>query len=959
MRDTLVGNFSIDHLTIKSKEQPAGLGFIMANSSRSTLARRASLMRPRRTALSTITEDAWEMQRSGLDGEGTYGLPLPSNTSLSRLASSLSQCPPDGFAELYDTTESEGESDDDMSSPRTRSASLTASITQSSISSVGSRRHYPSLQIPTTAPQHASVSKASPLPPTPPPKIPVSPAALSILGSLVPALNAPPSLDGSMSSDQMSNLTAPSTPDMHAAPDISLPPLDENIDGDSPNPRGDWRALLESFPPAPSSNDAQPTIPSSERAEPLQDLTPSERPLLYLPKNALEMLDHICLDITPEPLTGTSKENVEMWQIERPPGHPGTSDIGSPLSEYSTPSLTNLSIPSPGVFFASLEPRARRAWSFPTEKDHPSTADAERFYDLPWDRSNGDIVEQVIDCPERPNADQQLTAIYRPDEPQTAFRMPPMFDPQPAGVVKGAQAATTDDTVVDSVEWDAMSCEYDENYESRLRYRALATLDLTSQWLAQQVLHCASPGEADPQAEDEEEDAKADLLVGGSSQGFPESVSKQSIHAGNTLDTLPGPPSSLPDIKHRHSIYLRGLQFLCDHSSNLDPFLHRATRYDAIQSVRSALVDTHINSLLGRYELIQHERPPYRGPFSKSPRQNTNKSVVADRHKFSNLLKEQLVLAQLQEAVWAVDALKYLQRGSLITSPVSRLLERAVVPGKTSKRPQRPIRVLDLCGHGSCEWGWRLALEYPNIDVYTVSTKPQAVNNAIRGPPNHRHICILHPWKLPFSDNKFDLISTRSLHSALKTTHPAGEVADEYDLCLRECRRCLKPGRYLEFLIMDANICRSGLSASAVSTKFASELEECGYDAAPTRNFLSRLYKARFIGIKRAWIFLPMGTEHSAPEPRRDGPQHISSDDMSQFEAVQPPVGSTADVASVTGLLGGWMWEQWLLKVQMEMGRERAKLLEGMGSFFYEGRRNGAGWTCLSGWAMKPQRKRR
>jgi hypothetical protein len=51
------------------------------------------------------------------------------------------------------------------------------------------------------------------------------------------------------------------------------------------------------------------------------------------------------------------------------------------------------------------------------------------------------------------------------------------------------------------------------------------------------------------------------------------------------------------------------------------------------------------------------------------------------------------------------------------------------------------------------------------------------------------------------------------------------------------------------------------------------------------------------------------------------------------------------------------MWEQWLLKLQVEMGRERHRLLEGIGSVFDEGRKNGAGWTSLSGWAMKPKRK--
>ena len=74
-----------------------------------------------------------------------------------------------------------------------------------------------------------------------------------------------------------------------------------------------------------------------------------------------------------------------------------------------------------------------------------------------------------------------------------------------------------------------------------------------------------------------------------------------------------------------------------------------------------------------------------------------------------------------------------------------------------------------------------------------------------------------------------------------------------------------------------------------------------------------------------------------------------------ELEAVLGPVGSTEDVANVSGLLGGWMWEQWMLKLHMEMGRERAKLLEGVAAVLEEGRECGSGWRVLSGWARKPR----
>ena len=43
-----------------------------------------------------------------------------------------------------------------------------------------------------------------------------------------------------------------------------------------------------------------------------------------------------------------------------------------------------------------------------------------------------------------------------------------------------------------------------------------------------------------------------------------------------------------------------------------------------------------------------------------------------------------------------------------------------------------------------------------------------------------------------------------------------------------------------------------------------------------------------------------------------------------------------------------------MLRLQLEMGKEKEKLLEGVGAVLEEGKWTGAGWRCLSGWARKP-----
>jgi len=67
--------------------------------------------------------------------------------------------------------------------------------------------------------------------------------------------------------------------------------------------------------------------------------------------------------------------------------------------------------------------------------------------------------------------------------------------------------------------------------------------------------------------------------------------------------------------------------------------------------------------------------------------------------------------------------------------------------------------------------------------------------------------------------------------------------------------------------------------------------------------------------------------------------------------------GSTNAAASVTGLVGSWAWEKWMLKLEMESGKGDAAVHEGVYNIIEEGRKCGAGWRNLNGWARKPLTK--
>ncbi|OJD21637.1 hypothetical protein ACJ73_07023 [Blastomyces percursus] len=129
------------------------------------------------------------------------------------------------FDDLYDATDEDDEGQMSDSCPSLCSQGNSESIKSSKLSTISSgssRNKYPAIVIPSSThwANLNSFHKNSPVPPTPPPKIPVSPETLSRLPRFVPEVYAPPSLDGSAASDQPSTLSAPRTPELEVASDV-------------------------------------------------------------------------------------------------------------------------------------------------------------------------------------------------------------------------------------------------------------------------------------------------------------------------------------------------------------------------------------------------------------------------------------------------------------------------------------------------------------------------------------------------------------------------------------------------------------------------------------------------------------------------------------------------------------------------------------------------------------------
>ena len=935
-------------------------------------------------ALNTIMEDdliegqEQELERSGRRRSRSTSerpssascSPVPSLTStISSYYQSkrLSQ----DYDDLYDVSDSESEDQDRTPGLNDRPMSMYSDDSRRSSWSVASRKNrYPSLVIPSPRnwPTHQTFNKSSPVPPTPPAKIAISPAVLSLFIPQAPAASATPSLDGSLTSDQLAASTAPPTPDMqtsalganawtqievavsgsdfqeHIRDETHVPVIEVQLeDGDM------WHQENHTFDESEFApvvgRPESPLLGTSGTGNSPNDDEEEIEMGVQLPEGALDTLRHLSLEVVSE--LASAIDQHEMQEIDAGAfmgRERRRSWDQTPASEVSEYSFSALSVPSPGGFFSSLGANARHTWyaaGFGNECP-PSSTTAEHFYNAPWNVKSDIIVQQVVEI------DDDGT-----EGPPTAKQMP---FPSPQTVRPSTTRTNTETTItslITTVEEIPRKVQaHDEDYEKEIWHSAETTFDRTSSWLAEQTSYMAALREANPvnqQTEDEElVSRKTSKHSTEASLGSPFKKTVKFLDIEITKITRSRSDSEAK----ADPLFYQAFQHMSNTSSPTDSFIHRQTRYDAIQASRTCSPQEHVDQLLGYYHTTNTNRPHQQRPISMMPGKGDFVEETAEQRVISRVERERQALEQVTPAMWIVEAIRYLNGGRIVNGPVADVLSNAP---STSNNNVEHVRVLDLGGQPKCDWAWHCAREYPNVKTYTATNDNRAQGTPIRGPSNHRLVSVENLWELPFPDNHFDAISARSLFTFLKNEKPLGETIDEYDMCLKECLRCLKPGGYLEWFVLDSEIVHAGPRGTAVSVEFGFNLKARGYDPAPSKSWLGRIRRAGLVDIKRAWMFMPMGAvNQNSHVPPETPPPHVSmyEDRILAAEAVQGPVGSKADAAMISGLVGSWAWEQWMLKLQMEMGKEN--LLEGVGAVLEEGKSTGAGWRCLSGWARKP-----
>ncbi|KAH8893707.1 hypothetical protein GQ53DRAFT_793283 [Thozetella sp. PMI_491] len=876
--------------------------------------------------------------------------------------------------DIYDLSDEEKDRKNQLrSNGIVRRRSSTRSTKRASRASIGSRKALAPLVIP-ESPEPLSeetfpdIKKSSPVPLSPPSAVALSPAQQSFIESqqaiAIPTISAPPSLDGSLNSEEMAALSAPPTPLMGAQDD------DEPWAGVHLQPGA--LETLQALSSGESDYDDQSSQNENEVPELQHEMSEARQPprlVTNLPRNNLPF------GLSPAPRTLAG--------------------------------LTKLEIPSPGGFFSELSSATRKTWSLggSTPADDiapPTSTTAEEFYKTPWSNNHASlppppprplpittdpqsaIVERVFELPlkrvdDLPTAfkiqETPITAVKVPYTPGTARMVPPT--PRSARMVPPTPGSARMEPGSPLVATEIVE-EYDPNYAQKQVQDALSHFDRTELWLMAQRSYLGGVAEFSPEDEEHSRaDEKPDVppkdaaplptVVEAEPEVKEAEPKKKTVRFSEAPVSTENFPRSLPSkLSRQESAYYRAFTDYTVRSQPTDVFVSQQPRFEALQAQRISLGEKHRNQLLGKYQLSVV-------PMSAKKRMSTNVArgddVVVDDPEKLRADKENDALSQMSMATWHVAATKLLNGGRLIAAPVAKRLARLsrMAPDANGVSHDR-ARILDLGGQGTCDWAWHVALQYPNTKIYTVTTKAirQMSNSNIRGPPNHRQVAVERLTKLPFADNQFDLVSARELHAILKLFGENG--ADEWDQCLAECMRVLKPGGFIEFSVLDADVMNSGPLGHAKAVEFGFDLKTLGYDANPTRSFLGRLERVGFEDVRRAWMCLPIG-----PRPAvKNFPVARDSTGMPvrtlQLDAIVS--GSSDNVAAVTGFAAGWSWERWLLRAEMEKAagelrltdtvtpgeamREAGKMLADVHAIVEEGRKVGSGFRMLRGYAKKP-----
>ncbi|KAI4726492.1 hypothetical protein E4T49_05721 [Aureobasidium sp. EXF-10728] len=851
------------------------------------------------------------------------------------------------FDSLYDLTDSEGEE-----VPLKLSASVKKHVGERE------RSRYPSLVIPSPS-QWPSIHKPQTFQPvglSPATKL-ASPSAFAVWQAQrlrVPSGTSTPSLDGSLTSEELALSSCPSTPDLASREEI----VDE------------WEPPCQLHPDA---------------FETLHQLSPEEA--------ANEVIETV-LDV-PEEAAHEMSEIIKSTPVRL--------DFAllsvNPEDQFTQDPISALSVPSPGGFFSSLAPVAAQTWAIRTPE--PSTSVAEDFYGVPWRGASlpGGQQQRVVTT-------TIVTSALSPASrgPTTAIK--DVFSPIDQSV-----------DICEITDVCLPPSEYNEQYQEKLKQSALAHFERTKGWLEDQstmlpnvvtVDKVAAPSTPD-MANSPATVSEATSSPSKKSVRFAPEAAASPSSSNTTVSALASPSVdtvvSSSDDNDTDSIFLAGFRSIMSRTTPKDAFVHRQPRLESTHVLRRNFSTAYLRTLHSDYEVAEPSRPVSTRPISTmlpapSPEDDAKREVIAA------VERERSVLEQLNPQFWELEALAYLRGGNLLTKEVN--VHIASIAN---------AQILDFGGKPNADWAWCIATSFPMAKVCTVYFEPtteileapsnhvsvecekpfqlpfadntfdlisaRTLHSLLKSEHWAPTLAELHRVLKPSGYLDFNLLDALLINVSAGSWGQVMNAEFGHKLHQRGYER--EPtkqfmGRLETAGFKDIKRMWMFLGMGDVRPTWTDEGKSPAVSKPPTRALpaipgasskTKQTIKSPSTPKANAFAKSPATPNPAAPTidatakptgaihhkvPIRDAAGNIllGPDGKPSF---YPPAltGSTSAVAPVTGLLGARLWEQWVYKLAREMGGEAAELqmLEQVCGVLEHGGKAGSGVGCLLGVCRK------
>ncbi|KAI1007469.1 hypothetical protein K3495_g748 [Podosphaera aphanis] len=553
----------------------------------------------------------------------------------------------------------------------------------------------------------------------------VSPTILAFLKPLeMSASSSPPSLDESLSSDRVGNMSDPPTP----------------VIGNNETDKSPWSGGVQLQPAAMATLRALSGGDEIYRgtSEKLGEEKKSRSP------KKPEMIQHR----PPHIITNYLKKRIshESPKLPKPPE-----------------SLMSIEIPSPGSFFSGLSPCIKETW----RHEQASSTIATHFYRRSSDSPTMKINNEVIKTISR-NSTQSSGlrgSINLPGRNVEILCSPKNVEPDPK-IVRSDSTSTKKSHDKLDVNLDRTSF-WVADQSLLLANSGNLTADMDSQ--ANYLNRISST---------EEQLLKASILKASEPFRAKPNINEQ----GDKVDI------SLSKIEESESTLFQAFQDSIARSSPMDVFVHRKSRMEALQSRLSRSPSLYHAQMLGTYQTNHlHPNSKNILAFNataedqmiygdrKQP-QNDEKHVALQQilPRIWNLMAVKylnggrLFIAPLERLLASSSSMK--SANSISPQDQIQILDLGGQP------------ICDWAWHCASEYPGAQV-----YSVTTEALYQENYLKKISGPKNHQSIMANRLIKLPFNDNQFDLISTRDFYTILKSHAEDGkdEWYDCLNECMR------------------------------------------------------------------------------------------------------------------------------------------------------------------------------